>query len=42
MWLASFRLILAMAACNDWDVEAFNFNSAYLNGELKVDEEIYM
>jgi len=26
--------------CNDWDVEAFNF--AYLNGELKVDEEIYM
>jgi len=23
-------------------VEAFNFNSAYLNGKLDVDEEIYM
>jgi transposase InsO family protein len=40
--LASFRLILAVAARNDWDVEAFDFNSAYLNGELDADEEIYM
>jgi Reverse transcriptase (RNA-dependent DNA polymerase) len=40
--LASFCLILAITACNNWEVEVFNFNSAYLNGELDVDEEIYM
>jgi len=40
--LASFRFILTIATCNDWEVEAFNFNSAYLNGELNADEEIYM
>jgi Reverse transcriptase (RNA-dependent DNA polymerase) len=40
--LASFCLILAIAACNNWEVKAFNFNSAYLNGELDMDEEIYM
>jgi hypothetical protein len=33
---------LAIAACNNWEVKAFNFNSAYLNGELDMDEEIYM
>jgi Reverse transcriptase (RNA-dependent DNA polymerase) len=42
MRLASFCLILAIAACNNWEVEVFDFNSAYLNGELNVDEEIYM
>jgi hypothetical protein len=42
MHLTSFCLILAIAACNNWEVEAFNFNSAYLNGKLDVDEEIYM
>src|SRR6266850_662180 len=41
-WLTSFRLILTIAVCNDWDIEAFNFNSTYLNGELDADEEIYM
>jgi len=41
-WLASFRLILTVAVRNDWDIEAFDFNSAYLNGELDTDEEIYM
>jgi Reverse transcriptase (RNA-dependent DNA polymerase) len=40
--LTSFCLILAIAAHNNWEVEAFNFNSAYLNSELDVDEEIYM
>jgi Reverse transcriptase (RNA-dependent DNA polymerase) len=40
--LASFHLILAITACNNWEVEAFNFNSAYLNDELDMDEEIYM
>jgi hypothetical protein len=42
MHLASFHLILAIAACNSWEVEAIDFNSAYLNGELDADEEIYM
>jgi len=40
--LASFRAVLALAACNDWEIETFDFNSAYLNGELEEDEEIYM
>jgi hypothetical protein len=40
--LASFCLILVIAACNNWEVEAFDFNSAYLNGELDTDKEIYM
>jgi hypothetical protein len=40
--LASFRMILALAARQDWEIEAFDFNSAYLNGELGADEEIYM
>jgi Reverse transcriptase (RNA-dependent DNA polymerase) len=40
--LTSFRLILAIAAHNNWKVEVFNFNSAYLNGKLNTDEEIYM
>src|SRR6267142_2793498 len=40
--LASFCFILAIATRNDWEVEAFDFNSAYLNGELNADEEIYM
>lgn len=40
--LASFRIILAMAARNDWDADTFDFNGAYLNGELDDNEEIYM
>ena len=40
--LASFRTILALAARFDWEVECFDFNSAYLNGELEELEEIYM
>ena len=40
--LASFCLILAIAACHSWEVHAFDFNGAYLNGELEGDEEIYM
>jgi len=40
--LASFRLILAIAARLDWDIESFDFNGAYLNGELDKNEEIYM
>ena len=40
--LASIRTILAIAARNDWDIDMFDFNSAYLNGELDEGEEIYM
>ena len=40
--LASFQTILVLAACQDWNIDAFDFNSAYLNGELGEDEEIYM
>ena len=40
--LESFRVLLALAARFDWEIEAFDFNSAYLNGELGPDEEIYM
>src|SRR6266702_3183407 len=40
--LASFRTILAIAARNDWDIDTFDFNGTYLNGELSEDEDIYM
>ena len=40
--LASFRL-LTIAARNDWPVDAFDFNSAYLNSILDdEDETIYL
>jgi hypothetical protein len=42
VWLASFRTILAYAARNDWDIDTFDFNGAYLNGELSADKDIYM
>ncbi|KAJ2994795.1 hypothetical protein NUW54_g7491 [Trametes sanguinea] len=38
--LASFRLVLAIAARNDWPAESFDFNSAYLNS--KLDEDVYL
>ena len=40
--MASFRAILAIAARQDWEVESFDFNGAYLNGTLGEKEEIYM
>jgi hypothetical protein len=40
--LSSFHTILAIAACNDWNADTFNFNSTYLNSELDKNEEIYM
>ena len=40
--LSSLHTILAIAACNDWNVEVFNFHSAFLNGKLDQDEDIYM
>ena len=40
--LTSFRIILTATTCFDWDIESFDFNGAYLNGELDNNEEIYM
>ena len=40
--VASFHLILAIAACHGWEVHVFDFNGVYLNGKLEGDEEIYM
>ena len=41
--MASFRLLLAIAARNNWPVDAFDFNSAYLNSILDdEDETIYL
>jgi hypothetical protein len=40
--LASIRSILAIAACNDWPIDMFDFHSEFLNGELDADEDIYM
>ena len=40
--LASFRVLMALTARFGWELEAFDFNAAYLNGELDENEEIYM
>jgi Reverse transcriptase (RNA-dependent DNA polymerase) len=41
--LASFRLLLAITAHNNWPVDAFDFDSAYLNSILdNEDETIYL
>jgi hypothetical protein len=40
--LTSFCTILAIAACHDWEIESFDFISAYLNGELDANKKLYM
>jgi hypothetical protein len=40
--LASFRLLLALAARNGWAVDTFDFDSAYLNSKLGDDEVVYL
>ncbi len=40
--LASLRIILAIAARNDWDINVFDFHGAFLNGEFDDEEELYM
>lgn len=39
---ASIRLLLAIAAQNGWPIDMFDFHSAFLNGQLGPDEEIFM
>ncbi len=40
--LVSLRIILAIAARNDWDINVFDFHGAFLNGEFDDEEELYM
>jgi len=40
--LTSLQLILAIAAEQDWDIDIFDFHSAFLNGKLDDNEIIYM
>jgi hypothetical protein len=40
--LSSFRLLLAIAARNNWPVHTIDFDSAFLNGVLAEDESIYL
>ena len=40
--LASFRLLLTIAARNGWPADTFDFDSAYLNNVLEEDEIIYL
>jgi hypothetical protein len=42
MCLTSFHVLMALMACFGWELEAFDFNSAYLNSELDKDKEIYI
>jgi Reverse transcriptase (RNA-dependent DNA polymerase) len=40
--LLSFQAVLTITARSDWEVDSFDFNGAYLNGELDEGKEIYM
>ena len=40
--LASICTILAIAACNNWPIDMFNFHSAFLNGKLDDNKEVFM
>ena len=40
--LSSFCTLLAITVCHNWDIQSFNFNGAYLNGELDENKEVYM
>ena len=40
--LSSLRTILAIATRNDWNIEVFDFHSAFLNSKLDKGEDIYM
>ena len=40
--LLSLHTILAITTHNDWDIDVFDFHSAFLNGKLNQGEDIYM
>ena len=39
---ASICFLLTIAAQNGWPIDMFDFHSAFLNGQLDSDEEIFM
>ena len=41
-YLSSLCLILAITTCHNWDIDVFDFHSAFLNGKLDDNEIIYM
>ena len=41
-WLASLHTILAIATCNNWVIEVFDFHIAFLNGKLNKGKNLYM
>ena len=40
--LGSIRFLLATAAQHGWPIDMFDFHSAFLNGQLDSDEEVFM
>ena len=40
--LTSIQTILAITTCNSWAINMFDFHSAFLNGELGNDKEVYI
>ena len=40
--LTSIHLLLAIATQNKWPIDMFDFHSAFLNGQLDSDEEVFM
>ena len=40
--LASIQLFLAIASQHRWAIDMFDFHSAFLNGELNSDKEVFM
>jgi hypothetical protein len=41
-YLTLLRLILAVAAHQDWDINVLNFHSTFLNSQLDTSKKIYM
>lgn len=41
-YLSFLCLILAITTCHNWDIDVFDFHSAFLNGKLDDNEIIYM
>ena len=40
--LASFQILLALAARNEWPIHSFDFDTAFLNSKFEDDEVIYI
>ena len=38
----SIHLLLAITTQNNWTIDMFDFHSAFLNGKLDSDEEVFM